>query len=291
MVEDELRNELRGAGLEPTEQFRARMSQEFDDALAGRRVLGVTAPSPRSPRRAPWMWPVIGAAAAIIAVAVVVTVGDGGDTVTPVATTDVTTDVTTEPTTVPTTVPTVPGEGAQMDVLTATLYGLRVGDVVDVEATIARIDALAFGPHTFDSGWFHVPNDSTIDSCYDDMDYRGVMWGDVLIVFNGTDASAEVMRWNVGEQDQPQALFFLGTELPTVERPNDVVSPEGIRIGSDATALQPPEFAEPGDRGDGVTVHGVAGIAPQDGSLPQPFVYVYARDGEVFSILADVGRC
>lgn len=290
MVEDELRNELRGAGLEPTEQFRARMSQEFDDALAGRRVLGVTAPAPATPRRASWMWPVIGAAAAIIAVAVVVTVGNDSDSVTPVATTNAPDTSTSSPEPV-TTLPPIPGDGSQMDVLTGSLHGLRVGDVVDVEATIARIDELGFGPHTFDSGWYRVPNDPSIDSCYDDLDYRGVMWGDVLIVFNGTDASAEVMRWTVGEQDQSQALFFLGTELPAVERQNDIASPEGIRIGSDASTLQPPEFAEPGDRGDGVTVHGVNGLGPQDGSLPQPFVYVYARDGKVFSILADVGRC
>lgn len=287
MVEDELRRELKGAGLEPTATFRARMDQEFDDAIAGRRDLAVAAPSPGAPRRAGWMWPVLGAAAALIAVAVIVTIGNDPDVVTPGATTEVTSVAPTVTSTV-----TMPqAQEVQMEVLTATLYGLRVGDIVDVTATIARIDALSFGPHTFDSGWYRVPNDPSIDSCYDDMDYRGVMWGDVLVIFNGSDSSAEVMRWTVGEQDPSTATFFLGTDLPVSERRNAIVSTEGVSIGSDANALRPPEFAEPGDRGDGTMVYGVNGLGQGDGALPQPFVYVYAKDGRVFSVLADVGRC
>jgi hypothetical protein len=166
-----------------------------------------------------------------------------------------------------------------------------VGDVVDVDATIARIDALSFGPHTFDSGWYLVPDDPSIDSCYDNMEYRGVMWGDVLIIFSGSDSSAEVMRWTVGEQDPQNAMFFLGTDLPVPDRANDIVSTEGIRIGSDASELRPPEFAEPGDQGNGVMLYAVNGLPPGDGSLPQPFVYVAARDGKVSSVLADAGRC
>ena len=280
MVEDELRNELRGAGLDPTPEFRARMAHDFDDALAGRRTLGVTEiPSPR--RRASWMWPAIGAAAAVLAVAVVVTRGDDHDVVTPVSTT---TPTTPAPST------TVPPE-VSMEVLTGTLFGMRIGDVVDVEATVARIDALPFGPHTFDSGWYRVPDDPSIDSCYDDQDYRGVMWGDVLIIFNGSDASAEVMRWSVGDRSTADEAFFLGEEVPTPGRANAIVSTEGIGVGTDAAALQPPQFDEPIDRGDGSVAHGVAGIGPQDGSLPQPFVIVYSVDGQVAGILADTGRC
>lgn len=290
MVDDELRTELRGAGLEPTAEFRARMDQDFDDALAGRRVLTVAAPAPGTHRRAGWMWPVLGAAAALIAVAVVVVVGDDPDEDRLGVTTEVTSATTTasSPTTTATTLPV---DDVQMEVLTATLFGLRVGDVVDVTATIARIDGLSFGPHTFDSGWYLVPDDPSIDSCYDDMEYRGVMWGDVLIIFNGSDSSAEVMRWTVGEQDPSTAAFYLGTELPDPERTNDIVSTEGIRIGSDASELRPPEFSEPGDRGEGVTTYSVNGLPPGDGSLPQPFVFVSARDGKVSSVLADVGRC
>lgn len=284
MVEDELRSELRGAGLDPSAEFKARMDQEFDDALAGRRVVDVTMPAPLTPRRVGWVRPAIGAAATAIAMVVAVTVGNSSNVVSPAATTD----VTSAPTPVPTTVP-VPEE--LMEVLTGSLLGVRIGDIVDVTETIARIDALDFGPHTYDSGWYRVPDDPSIDSCYDDQDYRGVMWGDVLVIFNGSDSSAEVMRWHVGEQGPQEAAFFLGEEPPAPTRQNPIVSVEGIRIGSDASALQPPEFAEPGDRGDGTTVYGVNGIGPQDGSLPQPFVYVYARAGKVFSILADTGRC
>jgi hypothetical protein len=287
MVEDELRNELRGAGLEPSAEFRARMGQDFDDALAGRRVLGVTPPSSGGQRRAAWMWPVIGAAAAVLVVAVVVTRGDDRDVVTPGTTTAVT--VTS---TVPeTTLPTGPIDTTAMEVLTGTVFGLRVGDVVDVNATIARIDALGFGPHTFDSGWYLVPDDPSIDSCYDDQEYRGLMWGDVAIIFNGSDASAEVLRWSVGETGSSGEAFFIGEAFPAPERPNDVVSVEGIAVGSPASELQPPEFDEPLPRGDGAVIHGVADIGPQDGSLPQPFVIVYSRDGQVEAIVADVGRC
>ncbi|MBI4936021.1 MAG: hypothetical protein HY828_19245 [Actinobacteria bacterium] len=283
MVEDELRSELRGAGLDPSAEFKARMDQEFDDALAGRRVLGVTAPSPGTPRRAGWMWPVIGAAAACIALAVAVTVGNDPDVVAPA-----TTDVTPEPTNQPTTVP-VPD--ALMEVLNGSLFGMRIGDIVDVTETIARIDALDFGPHTYDSGWYRVPDDPSIDSCYDDQEYRGVMWGDVLIIFNGSDSSAEVMRWAVGDHASMDEVFFLGEEVPTPDRSNDIVSVEGIRVGSDAGALQPPEFDVPIDSGDGRLVFGVTDIGPQDGSLPQPFVKVYASGEQVSGILADTGRC
>jgi len=283
MVEDELRDELRGAGLDPTPEFRARMAHDFDDALAGRRTLGVTEnPSPR--RRASWMWPAIGAAAAVLAVAVVVTRGDDHDVVTPGTTTVPSTPTTPVPST--TVVP-----DASMDVLTGTLFDLRIGDVVDVEATIARIDTLPFGPHTFDSGWYRVPDDPSIDSCYDDQDYRGVMWGDALVIFNGSDASAEVMRWSVGDQSTADEAFFLGEEVPTPERANAIVSTEGIGVGSEADALQWPQFDPPIDRGDGSVSHGVTGLGPQDGSLPQPFVIVYSADGEVTGILADTGRC
>lgn len=282
MVEDELRNELRGAGLEPTAEFRARMGQDFEDALAGRKVAGTTVPSAGAPRRAAWMWPVIGAAAAALVVAVVVTRGDGSDVVTPIATTTPTVE-----TTVPTTAPVDPA----MEVLTGTLFGMRLGDVVDVNATIARIDAMGFGPHTFDSGWYRVPDDPSIDSCYDDQDYRGVMWGDVLIIFNGSDAAAEVMRWSIGDQSTSDEAFFLGEEVPTPERANAIVSTEGIGVGTDADALQWPQFDPPIDRGDGSVSHGVTGLGPQDGSLPQPFVIVYSAAGEVTGILADTGRC
>ncbi|MEN9643561.1 MAG: hypothetical protein RL238_230 [Actinomycetota bacterium] len=282
MVEDELRNELRGAGLEPSAEFRARMGHDFEDALAGRRVLGVT-PSPVQHRRTGWLWPAIGAAAAVLAVAVVVTRGDDHDVVTPVSTTVVPSTTTAPPTTLPAEV--------AMEVLTGTLFGLELGDVVDVEATIARIDALGFGPHTFDSGWYLVPDDPSIDSCYDDSEYRGVMWGDVAIIFNGTDDAAEVMRWTVGDASSTDSGFFLGEPFPTPERANGIVSVEGISIGSAADALQPPEFDAPIDRGDGTVGHSVADIGPEDGSLPQPFVIVYSTDGEVTSILADTGRC
>lgn len=284
MVEDELRNELRGAGLEPSAEFRARMGQDFEDALAGRKVAGATVPSPRGPRRAAWMWPVIGAAAAALVVAVVVTSGDDRDVVTPGVTSVSTVVDSIAPTTVPAGDPT-------MEVLTGTVLGLRIGDVVDVNATIARIDALAFGPHTFDSGWYRVPDDPSIDSCYDDQEYRGLMWGDVAIIFNGSDASAEVLRWSVGDSGSSDAAFFLGEAFPAADRTLDVVSVEGIAVGSPASALQPPEFDEPLPRGDGAVIHGVADIGPQDGSLPQPFVIVYSRDGLVEAIVADVGRC
>ncbi len=287
MVEDELRNELRGAGLEPSAEFRTRMGQDFEDALAGRTVLGATAPSPVAPRRAPWMWPLIGAAAAALVVAVVVTSGDGSDVVTP----GVTTTPTVETTVPDTTGSTVPAGDPAMEVLTGTVFGLRIGDVVDVNATIARIDALAFGPHTFDSGWYRVPDDPSIDSCYDDQEYRGLMWGDVAIIFNGSDTSAEVLRWSVGDSGSSDAAFFLGEAFPAADSALDVVSVEGIAVGSPASALQPPEFDEPLPRGDGAVVHVVADIGPQDGSLPQPFVIVYSRDGLVEAIVADVGRC
>ena len=287
MVEDELRNELRGAGLEPSAEFRTRMGQDFEDALAGRKVAGATLPAPVAPRRVPWMWPVIGAAAAVLVVAVVVTSGDGSDVVTP----GVTTTPTVETTVPDTTEPTVPAGDPAMEVLTGTLFGLRIGDVVDVNATIARIDALAFGPHTFDSGWYRVPDDPSIDSCYDDSDYRGVMWGDVAIIFNGTDASAEVLRWTVGDTGSTDEEFFLGEAFPTPEQRNAIVSVEGIGVGGDASELQPPAFDAPSDRGDGSVVHSVADIGPQDGSLPQPFVLVTSVDGLVTTILADTGRC
>lgn len=287
MVEDELRNELRGAGLEPTAEFRARMGQDFDEALAGRRVLGVTSPSTGGPRRAAWMWPVIGAAAAALLVAVVVTRGDDRDVVTP----GVTTGPTATSTVPDTTLSTAPIDTTAMEVLTGTVFGLRIGEVVDLNATIARIDAMGFGPHTFDSGWYLVPNDPSIDSCYDDQEYRGLMWGDVAIIFNGTDASAEVLRWSVGEVGSPDAAFFIGEAFPAPERTNDIVSAEGIAVGGSASTLQPPEFDAPVDRGDGTAAHGVADIGPQGDSLPQPFVVVYSRDGLVEGILADVGRC
>lgn len=229
--------------------------------------------------RAGWMWPVIGAAAAVLMVAVVAACGDVDDVVAPSVTS------------APTIETTAPAGTPAMEVLTGSLVGLRIGDVVDVNATIARIDALAFGVRTFDSGWYRVPNDPSIDSCYDDTDYRGVMWGDVTIIFNGSDASAEIVRWTVGDTGSSGEAFFLGEAFPDPERRNSIVSSEGIGVGSAASGLQPPDFDEPLDRGDGTVAHGVADLGPQDGSLPQPFVIVYSVDGLVTGILADTGRC
>ena len=238
--------------------------------------------------------PAVGAA---LVVAVVAACGGANDVVTPGSTSMVTSALTIEPTlTADTTVPdtegsTVPASTPAMEVLTGTLFGLRIGDLVDVNATIARVDALAFGAHTFDSGWYRVPNDPSIDSCYDDADYRGVMWGDVAVIFNGTDARAEVLRWTVGDIGSSGEAFFLGEAFPSPDGRQAIVSTEGIGVGTDASGLQPPDFDEPIDRGDGTVVHGVADIGPPDMRLPQPFVVVYSVDGIVTGILADTGRC
>lgn len=273
MAEDEARNTRRGAGSE----------------------LSVTR------RRAVWMRTVIGVAAVASVVAVAVAC-DGADdvvgpgitsmvTMAPTIDTTVLTTVTTDTTVPDSSRPTVPASEPMMEVLTGTLFGLRIGDVVDVDATIARIDALASGAHTFDSGWHRVPNDPSIDSCYDDSDYRGLMWGDVTIIFNGTDAQAEVLRWTVGDTGSSGEEFFLGQAFPAPDGRQALVSTEGIGVGTDAGDLRPPDFDEPVDRGDGTVAHGVAVLGSQGVSLPQPFAVVYSVDGIVTGILVDAGRC
>lgn len=164
---------------------------------------------------------------------------DRPSTTTPPPATSTTTSPTTSPTTTMPPVEVVSVDAAAIDavdVADQSVFGIAIFDGVDVDAAVDDISA-RLGAPTLDRDWQSMQGQ--ID-CTGSTQFRVVWWGDFRMTFERYEGNGavrdELSAWTVGDPTQ-FGLVPLG-EVPTTPAPSNIVTLEGIGLGSTRADLE-----------------------------------------------------
>jgi heat shock protein HslJ len=137
-------------------------------------------------------------------------------------------------------------------------FGLRPGDMLDVDEEIARISAAFATPRQpdLDTGWYDVAADSSGGgptggaACTAGRSFRVVWWGDVRLAFWQEGSQGRLWNWSVGDRD----VMWYGRSEPRDQPeapPVVLVTETGVAVGVDDTKVDRGVFgpAEPGGQG------------------------------------------
>lgn len=112
------------------------------------------------------------------------------------------------------------------------IFGRSFGQRVDLDPFVAAVSA-RYGAPDVDTGWLAMPDEWT---CTGAGQYRNVVWGDLLVVFERTDQDERMTGWWVGTDRRVLAPVLVGDDPAASSLGID--TDIGLRLGGPAAVVE-----------------------------------------------------